>query len=225
MLFHATDVCKWRGTTRLTILSSLCSTCSLMCRPCICVWGGMWNHEHLRLSRGAPFSVHASASPARSHPQLLYLRKGGGGESFPRMLFPSKALIDKANTSKAVWKNYLKAREGNSNPWVNGQKARGDVWMPKAPCVSECQMIIWQIESPDSSAQLENTPAASHTHIHTHTRARAHTHILLLICCLPKFSASTATATTTTSALPSPLNLVLSKRKAEFAASSLRQPK
>lgn len=42
---------------------------------CVFVWV-CENHEHLLLSRGSLISVHAGTSPARSHPQLLYLTKG-----------------------------------------------------------------------------------------------------------------------------------------------------
>lgn len=129
---------------------------------CVSVWACK-NHEHLPLSRGSLISVHAGTSPARSHPQLLYLMKGWGNH-FHRCLF-RQALINKANISKAVWKNDLKAREGKQKSlgeWTNSSVM---IRKPKALCVWECQMIIWQTESPDLNTQLENTPATSSTHI------------------------------------------------------------
>lgn len=95
----------------------------------------MWDHEHLWLSRGALISVHASAFPARSHPQLLYLKRGGGNH-FRRCLFYQKRLSTKLTLVKQFEKMTWRRGEGNRNPWVSGQRAWW--WFGSLrPCVSE----------------------------------------------------------------------------------------
>lgn len=169
----------------------------------------MWNHEHLWLSWDTLISVHASTSAARSCPQLLYLRNGGGNH-FCRCLFYQKRLSTKltlANQFKKI--TWRRGRVIEIPGWVD--KEHSDVRKPKALCVRECQMIIWQTESQDSNEQLENTPAAW---THTHPAPN-----------FPSAAALSIHAATTTTAMPSSLNLVLSKKRTELSASSPRQAK
>lgn len=107
----------------------------------------------------------ANASPARFHPQLLYLRTGGGNH-FRRCLLHQQMLIDKANISKAVWKNYVKVERGKQKSLGKWTKSMVMVWKPMAPCVSES--VRWL--SGRQRARIEThswrTPLLSPTHTH-----------------------------------------------------------
>lgn len=196
---------KCQGIT--WIICSLCWTCCLMCRSCICV--SVWVCEIISICGWAGVlllvCMQAPLLPGPIHSSFISGRVGG---IILQMPFPSKALIDKANISKAVWKMTWRRGMAIEIPgWVD--KEQDNIQKPKALCVWECQMIIWLTESPDSNAQLE-------------TSASTNTHILLLIFCLQQLSVSTTTTATTMS---SPLNLVLGKRRTVLSASSSRQRK
>ena len=151
---------------------------------CVCVW--VWGFMGiLRLSGNSQISVHASASPARSHPRRLYLGKGGGNH-FRRCLLYQMRLSTKLTLVKQFGKMTWSGGSAYRNPRASGRASVLMVWMPMALYVGES--VRWL--SSRQRAQIQRrTPLPP-----SHTRARTRTRTRLVICRGLQLSASTTAA-------------------------------
>lgn len=166
--------------------------------------------EKMNVCGWASFLLVCMQEPRLPRPIHSSFITGTVGGNISTDAFPSKALIDKANISKTVWKK-ITSRQGEGNRIPRGVDQEHVVVLKRVHVylrVSDDYQADWE-------PKFKRTAWQHPCHLQ-------HTNIPLLICRLLQLSAP---STTTTTAMPSSLSLVLCRRRNELSASSPQQQK